>query len=560
MDSTTLDSRPAQAPLVLTRRRIWIIFGALLSGMLLASLDQTIVSTAMPTIVGQLGGVEHQTWITTAYLLATTVAMPAYGKLGDVLGRRHLFLGAIAIFTVASIGCAFAPDFWTFVAFRAMQGLGGAGLMVLSQTIIADIVPAKERGKFMGPLGAVFGVSAVAGPLLGGLFVDHLTWHWAFYINIPIGIAAFAVAWKMLTLPGKRPVKRIDWLGLALLSVATTCLILATDLGGGELGWTDPVTLLAAGGLVVALLCFLMVERRAQDPIIPLSLFRNPIFVNATAIGLMLGLGMFAALAFVPTFLQMAAGTSAAASGLLGLPMMVGLFATATWSGLAISRTGRYRPYPIAGIVLMLVAMIAMTTLSGQTPIWLICTYLFVFGSGIGLVMQVVVLVVQNAVDPAMVGTATSTNNYFREVGASLGVAVVGALFTTRLSERLGEAFSGAGASAAEAEEAAATIDPATLASLPEQLRLVIVDAYADSLAPVFWILVPFLVVALLLALLLKQIPLSDTAGMVARGEAVTEEPTRAATADAPETASEAQDADRPDSTGATTEQGADRR
>ncbi|TJY72411.1 MFS transporter [Arthrobacter sp. CAU 1506] len=518
---TTTAAR-ASEPLLLTQRRIWIIFSALIAGMMLASLDQTIVSTAMPTIVGQLGGVEHQAWITTAYLLATTIVMPIYGKFGDVLGRRNLFLIAIALFTLASVGCALATDFWGFVIFRAFQGLGGGGLMILSQAIIADIVPANERGKYMGPLGAIFGLSAVAGPLLGGFFVDHMTWQWAFYINIPIGLAAFAIAWFALTLPSKKATRKIDLAGVVLLSIATTCLIFFTDFGGdAEHGWTAPETWAFGAGLLLSVAAFIRVEARADDPIIPLSLFRNPVFVNATAIGFTLGIGMFAAIAFVPTFLQMSSGTSAAASGLLMLPMMVGMMGTSIWSGLAITKSGKYKAFPIAGTVTTAVALLALTTLSADTPIWLICAYLFVFGAGLGLIMQVVVLVVQNAVAPDMVGTATSTNNYFREVGAALGVAIFGTIFTNNLSEKLTAVFTDAGASAADAGNATATLDPQVMEALPEPVRDGIVTAYADSLAPVFWYLVPFIAAAFLLALFLKQVPLSDVAGMVARGEAI---------------------------------------
>ncbi|WP_165063163.1 DHA2 family efflux MFS transporter permease subunit [Marisediminicola senii] len=512
---------PAQ-PVLLTQRRIWIIFSALVAGMLLASLDQTIVSTAMPTIVGQLGGVEHQTWITTAYLLATTIVMPVYGKFGDVFGRRNLFLIAIVIFTLASVGCAFAGDFWTFVIFRALQGVGGGGLMILSQAIIADIVPASDRGKYMGPLGGIFGISAIAGPLLGGFFVDHLTWQWAFYINIPIGIAAFVITFLALSLPSKKATRRLDIPGVVLLSIATACLIFFTDFGGStDHGWDDWRTWAFGAGLLVAAISFVMVERRADDPIIPLSLFRNPIFINSTAIGFTLGLGMFAALAFIPTFLQMSSGTSAAASGLLLLPMVAGLMGTSIYSGLAISRTGKYKAYPIAGTIVVILAMLWMTTLSETTPIWMICVQLFFFGAGLGLIMQVVILVVQNSVSSDMVGTATSTNNYFREVGGSLGVAVFGVMFTNRLSESLTEIFAGTGAGVDAAAEATATLDPAALDALPPAVQEQIVAAYADSLAPVFWYLIPFLVIALVLAITLKQIPLSDVAGMVARGEAV---------------------------------------
>ena len=518
---TTTAARDS-GPLLLTQKRIWIIFSALIAGMLLSSLDQTIVSTAMPTIVGELGGVEHQTWITTAYLLATTIVMPIYGKFGDVLGRRNLFLFAIALFTLASVACSLATDFWGFVTFRAIQGLGGGGLMILSQAIIADIVPANERGKYLGPLGGIFGLSAVAGPLLGGFFVDHMTWQWAFYINIPVGIIAFLIAFFALTLPNKKAEKKIDFGGVVLLSIATTCLIFFTDFGGRtDYGWTDQVTLAFGAGLLVAAFGFVLVERRAQDPIIPLSLFKNPIFVNSTAIGFTLGMGMFASIAFVPTFLQMSTGTSAAVSGLLMLPMMVGMMGTSIWSGLAITKSGKYKKYPIAGAVLVILAMLWLTTLAASTPVWVICTQLFVFGAGLGLIMQVVVLVVQNSVPVDQIGTATSSNNYFREVGASLGVAIFGAMFTTRLTENLFDVFAGAGMDPAAAGEATATLQPAALEALPEPVRDGIVTAYADSLAPVFWYLIPFLVLALVLAFFLKQIPLSDVAGMVARGEAI---------------------------------------
>ena len=512
----------SDAPMLLTKRRIWIIFAALIAGMLLSSLDQTIVSTAMPTIVGQLGGVEHQVWLTTAYLLATTIVMPVYGKFGDVLGRRNLFLVAIALFTIASVGCAFAGDFTQLIVFRALQGLGGGGLMILSQAIIADIVPASERGKYLGPLGAVFGLSAIGGPLLGGFFVDHLTWQWAFYINIPVGIAAFAVAWFTLKLPTKKATQKVDVLGVIFLSAVTTCLIFFTDFGGdGEFGWGAIQTWLFGAGMVLAAALFVITEARAEDPIIPLSLFKNPTFVNATLIGLTLGLGMFSAIGFVPTFLQMSSGTSAAASGLLMIPMMVGLIGTSIASGIAITKTGRYKIFPILGTLITAAAMVAFTSLSAETPIWLICVFLFVFGAGLGLIMQVVVLVSQNSVPAGQIGTATSTNNYFREVGASLGVAVFGTIFTTRLTSNLTDVFTGAGASAGDAATATATIDPQTLNALPEELRLGVVAAYADALAPVFWYLLPFIAIAFVLSLFLKQIPLSDVAGLVARGEAI---------------------------------------
>ncbi|QCR52637.1 MFS transporter [Brachybacterium sp. SGAir0954] len=521
------------APMVLTRRRVWTIFAALLAAMFLSSLDQTIVSTAMPTIVGQLGGVEHQMWITTAYLLASTIVMPIYGKFGDVLGRRHLFLIAIALFTLASLGAALSSTFWAFVIFRGLQGLGGGGLMILSQAIIADVTPADQRGKYMGVLGAAFGVSAIAGPLLGGYFVDHLTWHWAFYINIPVGIAAFLVGVFALQLPSKLATRRIDVPGVVALSAATASLILFADLGGDDAhGWDSPLTWGLGALFLLAAAAFVLIESRAEDPIIPLSLFRNRLFVQSTAIGLALGIGMFSVLGFMPTFLQMASGTSAAESGLLMIPMMAGMMATSIASGAYVSRTGRYRIISAAGVLVMIGAVLLFTTMTAQTPIWVIIAYLMVFGAGLGLVMQNIVLVAQNAVSATVVGTATSTTNYFREVGATLGTAVFGTVFASRLTERLVAVFSGSGASADQASSAASSIDPSTLAELPQTMRDAIVGAYAEALSPVFWYVLPFLAAAVLLAITLKQVPLSHEAGLVARGEAVLEEPADGTPAD----------------------------
>jgi EmrB/QacA subfamily drug resistance transporter len=508
-------------PIVLTQRRIWLIFSALLAGMFLSSLDQTIVSTAMPTIVGDLGGVSHMAWTTTAYLLATTIVMPIYGKFGDIFGRRELFLIAIALFTLASLGAALSTNFWEFVVFRGIQGLGGGGLMILSQAIIADIVPAKDRAKYLGPMGAVFGVCAIAGPLLGGFFTDHLTWQWCFWINIPVGVVAFVIGWKTLSLPRKHNTKKVDYLGVVLLSTATTCLILFTDWGGKQYDWTSPVILGLMAAFVVAVALFVVVELRAEQPIIPMFLFRNRVFVISSAIGLVVGLGMFSALAFMPTFLQMASGTSASVSGLLTIPMIVGLILTLTISMQRINRNGRYKIFPIIGTAVTALAMLWMTTLTGSTPIWVVCAMLFVLGGGLGFIMQVIVLAVQNAVSPDDIGAATSTNNYFREVGAALGVAIFGSIFTSRLVDNLTVAFSENAAQAATSGINPGTLIPAQVQAVADPLHGAIVSSYADALAPVFWYLIPALLVAFVLSLFLPEIPLSDEAGMVARGEAV---------------------------------------
>ncbi|MGY1602268.1 MDR family MFS transporter [Geodermatophilus sp. SYSU D00815] len=523
MQAPLTDSPP---PIVLTRRRINLIFSALLAGMLMAALDQTIVATAMPTIVGDLGGVSHMAWMTTAYLLATTLVMPVYGKFGDLWGRRTLFLVAIGLFTVASLGAALSPNFTWLVIWRGVQGLGGGGLMILSQAIIADVVPARERAKYMGPIGALFGLSAVAGPLVGGFFTDSALfgWQWCFWVNVPVGLAAFLIGWFALTLPRKRSTTPLDYAGIVALSATTTSLIMFTDFGGSD-GWSAPVTLWWIAAFVVSAVAFVLVERRAVEPIIPLSLFGNRTFVVATALGMAVGLGMFSAIAFMPTFLQMSSGLSAANSGLLMLPMTAGIILTIQSSAAFIQRTGRYKVFTIAGAAVIAATMVWMTTLSGATSLWTIGLMFFALGAGLGLIMQNVVLAAQNAVPAEQIGTATSTNNYFREVGATLGIALFGTLFTSRLADNLVGALTENGAQAAQAGiTSAETLTPAAVDAAGEPLKTAIVDAYANSLAPVFWYLVPILLVAVALAFLLKEIPLAEIAGMVARGEAVESE------------------------------------
>jgi EmrB/QacA subfamily drug resistance transporter len=517
---------PTAPPIVLTRRRVNLIFSALLAGMLMAALDQTIVSTAMPTIVGDLGGVSHMAWMTTAYLLATTLVMPIYGKFGDLWGRRNLFLLAIGLFTLASLGAALSPDFTWLVIWRGVQGLGGGGLMILSQAIIADVVPARERAKYMGPIGALFGLSAVAGPLVGGFFTDSaaLGWQWCFWVNVPVGLAAFTIGWFTLTLPRRRSTTPLDYAGIVALSATTTSLVLFTDFGGSD-GWGAGRTLAMLALFVVSAIAFVVIERRAVEPIIPMSLFGNRTFVVATALGLAVGLGMFSAIAFMPTFLQMSSGLSAANSGLLMLPMTAGIILTIQGSAGFIQRTGRYKIFTVAGVAVILAALIWMTTLSGGTSLWTVGAMFFVLGAGLGLIMQNVVLAAQNAVGADQIGTATSTNNYFREVGATLGVAIFGTLFTSRLADNLVSALT---ANARQAVQAGITspetLVPSAVKAAGDPLRTAIIDAYANSLAPVFWYLVPILAVALVLALFLKEIPLSEHAGMVARGEAVESE------------------------------------
>lgn len=513
-------------PLVeLNQRTVWLIFGALLASMLLSSLDQSIVGTAMPTIVGELNGVEHQGWVVTIYILAIAIVMPLYGKFGDLWGRRWPFLIAIALFTIASAGAGFAQSFGELVAWRGVQGLGGGGLIILSQAIIADIVPAKERGKYMGPMGAMFGVAAVGGPLLGGLFTDHADWRWCFWINIPVGIAAFVTAWITLKLPSHRSGRKLDVAGIVLLTLATSGLVLVTSWSSvsGEAGydWSDGRLIGLLVATIAAAVAFVLVELRAQEPILPLRLFKNPTFTLATAVGLVIGMGMFASLAFLPTFLQMSTGSGVTESGLLMLPMTVGVMLTSIGSGLAIAKSGRYKAFPITGMGIATLGLAWLTTITGDMSMVLFGAMIFVLGAGLGLVMQTIVLAVQNSVDPHELGTATSANNFFREIGAAVGTALFSTIFTSRLSERLGSVFAGAeGSTGVDPSGSAESLTPAVVSQLPAQLHDGVVNAYTEALAPAFWYLVPLLALGFVLTLFLREVKLSDVAGMVARGEA----------------------------------------
>ena len=517
---------PASPPVVLTKRTVWVIFGALLTSMFMSSLYQSVLGTAMPTIVGELDGVEHQGWIMTIYILAVAIVMPVYGKAGDMWGRRWPFLVAIGLFTLASVGGALATTFPTLVLWRGVQGLGGGGLMILSQAIIADIVSAKDRGKFMGPMGAVFGISSVLGPIIGGWFTESLSWRLAFWMVVPLGVATFVVAWLSLRLPSHRSGRHIDYLGTLFMVLATSGLVLATawESWSGKAGydWSDPLLLTLVVGTVVCAVLFVLVERRAEEPLLPLHLFANPTFRIATVVGVVIGAGMFAALSFLPTFLQMATETSITASGLLMLPMMAGVMLTSIGSGLLIAKTGRYKVYPVVGMAIVTLGLVALTRLTGDIAMPVFGAMIFVLGAGLGLVMQTIVLAVQNSVDPHEIGTATSANNFFREIGAAVGIALFSTIFTTRLADKLQAVF--AQAPAGSVEGGSSSLTPALVHSLPEPVREQIVDAYATSLAPSFWYLVPVIAVGFLLTLLLREVTLSDKAGLVARGEAVTAE------------------------------------
>ncbi|WOX07425.1 MDR family MFS transporter [Streptomyces sp. N50] len=485
------------------RSRFGLIYAGLMAVMLLASLDQTIVSTALPTVVGELHGVTHMAWVTTAYILAATVVMPVYGRLGDLLGRRNLYLGGIILFLAGSAIAGSAQDMAMLIIGRAIQGLGGGGLMITSQAIVADLVPPRQRAKYMAPIGVIFGLSSVVGPLLGGWFTDGIGWRWCFWINLPVGLLALAVCAMALHLPRKALKATIDYVGITLMTAAVTCTVLVADWGGTDYSWSDPLVLGLAGAGAGSWALFFYSQSWVTEPIIPLRLFRSPIFDIATIIGMIvIGVGMFAVVSYMPTYLQMVYGVTAAQSGWLLLPMVVGLMGASLPVGLRMSRTGRYRIYPIAGSLVIAVTALMLSTLQVATPLALICGYLFLMGVGIGLMSQTLVLAVQNAFPAADVGTATSANNFFREIGATVGNAAVGAIFTSRLTDQLGTRLSSTGRTTVGDTE---SLTPAIVHALPTRVQDAVVEAYQHALAPVFAYLVPLFLVGAVLAVVLPE-------------------------------------------------------
>ncbi|MGW7521516.1 MFS transporter [Streptomyces sp. NPDC054796] len=514
-----------------TRRTVLLAIGALLLGMLLAALDQTIVATALPTIVSDLGGLDHLSWVVTAYLLAATAATPLWGKLGDQYGRKKLFQTAIVIFLIGSALCGIAQNMPQLIGFRALQGLGGGGLMTLSMAIVGDLVPPRDRGRYQGLFGAVFGATSVLGPLLGGFFTEHLDWRWVFYINLPIGAVALLVVAAVLHIPVGRHKHRIDYLGTFLIASVATCLVLLTSLGGTSWPWMSGQTVLLAVLAAVLLVCFVLVERRASEPVIPLGLFRIRTFTLCSVIGFVVGFAMFGAMTYLPTFLQVVHGITPTMSGVHMLPMVAGVLFSSTLSGQLVSRKGRWKVFPVVGTAVTALGLLLLHRMGVSSSTLEMSLYFLVFGLGLGLVMQVLVLAVQNSVGYENLGVATSGATFFRSIGASFGVAVFGAIFTGRLGDELAAAMRGKRLPQGVTPESLRS-DPRAVGSLPPAVREGVLGAYSTAITDVFLYASPVVLIAFVLSWFLKEEPLRGSVRSPDGSETLAANPVERSSAD----------------------------
>ncbi|MFB4318958.1 MFS transporter [Actinomadura sp. 21ATH] len=491
-----------------TGRRLYVVLGALMLAMLLAALDQTIVSTALPTIVGELGGLDHLSWVVTAYLLAATASTPLWGKLGDQYGRKRLFQTSIVIFLIGSALCGIAQNMGELIAFRALQGLGGGGLMVLVVAIVGDVVPPRDRGRYQGLFGAVFGISSVVGPLLGGWFVDNLSWRWVFYINLPVGVLALAAIAAVLHAPSRRERHRIDYLGILLIVGWSVGLVLLTTWGGTTYAWVSPQIIALGAGAAVLIVAWVLVERRAAEPVMPPRLFAHPTFTLGSAISFVVGFAMFGALTFLPIFLQVVHGVTPTMSGVHLLPMMAGMLVSSIGSGQLISRTGRYKIFPVLGTPIIAVALWWCSRMDETTSTSSMSLRFALLGFGLGMVLQVLVIAVQNVVPYEDLGAATSGVTFFRQIGGSFGVAVFGSVFSHQLSRNMESVLRGVPPGF---DPEAAQGDPKAMERLPPGIRGDFVHAYAESIQTVFLWAVPIVLVGFALTWFLREVPLRAT-------------------------------------------------
>ena len=490
-------------PLIDPERRAAVL-SSLMLVLFLAALDSAIVATALPTIVGELGGLSHLSWVVTAYLVAQTIVTPLYGKLGDLYGRKRILQIATLIFLAGSALCGLAQTLPQLILFRGLQGLGGGGIIVSTQASLGDIVPARDRGRYQGIFGAVFGVSSIAGPLLGGFFTSHLSWRWIFYINLPLGAVALVILAATLPATIDRVRRRIDYAGAALLAAALTATVLLADLGGTAAPWTSPLIVALGVAALLSFVFFVQVERRSAEPVIPLELFRNPVFSVTSAIGLIVGFALFGSVTYLPLYLQLVKGSTPTVSGLELVPMMAGMLVTSIASGQIISRIGRYKPFPIAGTAVLTVGLFLFSRMDASTSRLQTSLFMLIVGMGLGMVMQVLVLAVQNAVDYEDLGVATSGATLFRLIGGSLGVAALGAIFASRLGALLSRELPGHVVDSKH-------LGPATLRAFPPEIHGAYLRAFSESLQTVFLVAAGVAVAGFALSWFLEERPLRDT-------------------------------------------------
>jgi len=508
-DGAAVDAEQSGA---MTHREVLVVIGGLMVGLFLAALDQTIVATALPTIVGELGGIEQYSWTVTAYLLTATSSTPLYGKIGDLYGRKRVFQGAVVIFVLGSVVSAMASSMSVLILGRAVQGLGAGGLIALTLAIVGDIVSPRERGRYQGLFGAVFGISSVLGPLLGGFFTESLSWRWVFWINVPLGLVALLTIQRTLHLPRRRVEHAIDYVGAGLIVSAVSALLLVTVWGGNEYEWTSPVIIGLAVAAVVLTATFVVWELRAPEPLLPMRLFHNPVFSTTNAVSFLFGIAFFGGIIYLPVYLQVVRGYGPTASGLHLLPLVLGIFVTSTGSGQLITRTGRYKIFPVTGLVIIPLALLWLSGLTVDTPMWNVSLRIFVLGLGLGLVIQTLVVAVQNAVEPRDLGVATSSNTFFRSMGGAIGTAVFGSVLSATLTSSIESQFPGGPPPGFD--PAAVSGTPEAIAALPAAVREPLLVAFVDAIDRVFLVGVPVVLVALVLTLFLREIPLRETSGL----------------------------------------------